>query len=156
MSYYFIGHFERSWEYKFYDPTIKSIFESKITQFFEDVEFAGRDRIRDFVFKDEYIDIPINIIDIDQDLISDFVQDLTYQDNVGEPPIQEFVLEKRTLPPQESMALRRSNKEKRNAVPNDYIVFWHCISTRTWGRQWSDKGWFDYFYQAMQSSNFHK
>ncbi|KAL9419515.1 hypothetical protein AB3S75_037305 [Citrus x aurantiifolia] len=32
---------ERSTEYKFYDPTNKSIFESKNAHYFEDVEFEG-------------------------------------------------------------------------------------------------------------------
>jgi len=83
----------------------------------------GGDIVRDFVFEEEYVDIPIGAIDIDQDLISDLVQDTTNQDNVREPPIQEVIPEEQTLPPQEPMPLRRSTRERRSAVPNDYIVF---------------------------------
>ena len=52
---------------------------------FEDVKFAGGDTVRDFVFEEEYVDIPISVIDIDH--ILDLVQDTTNQGNVGEPSI---------------------------------------------------------------------
>ena len=41
MSNYFIGYSERFRGYKFYDPTIMSIFEMENAIFFEDVEFGG-------------------------------------------------------------------------------------------------------------------
>ena len=47
----------------------------------------------------------------------------TNQDNVGEPPIQEIVPEEQTLTPQEPMPLRRSTRERRSAVPDNYVVF---------------------------------
>ncbi|KAJ4728701.1 Retrovirus-related Pol polyprotein from transposon TNT 1-94 [Melia azedarach] len=98
VSCYFIGYSERSRGYKFYDPRTKSIFESGNAQFFEDVELAKRDNVRDFVFEEEYIDIPTGVIGIDQDLILDLVQD-TNQDNVGEPLIQEIVPEEQAQDP---------------------------------------------------------
>ena len=52
------------------------------------------------VFEEEYVDIPISVIVIDQVLIPDFVQNTTDQDNVGEPPIQEVLPKEQTLPPQ--------------------------------------------------------
>ena len=53
MSGYFIGYSERSRGYKFYDHTIKSIFETGSATFFEDVEFGGRNKVRDIVFEKE-------------------------------------------------------------------------------------------------------
>ena len=50
----YIGYFERSRGYKFYDPTTKSIFETGTARFFEDVEFDGGDKDMDFVFEEEY------------------------------------------------------------------------------------------------------
>ena len=50
VSCYFIGYFERSRGYKFYDPTTKSIFETGNARFFEDVEFDRGDKDRDFFF----------------------------------------------------------------------------------------------------------
>ena len=58
-------------------------------RFFEDVAFAGGERVRDFVFEEEYVDIPPILIDNyqDHDSIPDIVQEATpYQDNVIEPP----------------------------------------------------------------------
>ena len=34
-------------------------------RFFEDVEFDGGDKDRDFSFEEEYVDIPTVVIDID-------------------------------------------------------------------------------------------
>ena len=72
MNCYFIGYFEDPC-FKFYDPTNKPIFESGNTWLFEDVEFAEGDTIRDFIFEEEYVNIPKGIIRIDQSLIPDFV-----------------------------------------------------------------------------------
>ena len=41
VSCYFIGHSKRSRGYKFYNPTIRSIFETENTRFFMEVEFVG-------------------------------------------------------------------------------------------------------------------
>ena len=58
MSSYFIGYSERSRGYKSYDPTLRSIFEMGTATFFEDVEFGGRNKVRDIVFEDESVSIP--------------------------------------------------------------------------------------------------
>ena len=65
ISCYFIGYSERSWGYKFYDPMTKSIFEIGNARFFEDVEFVGGDKVRDFVFEKECVNIPTIAIDND-------------------------------------------------------------------------------------------
>ena len=63
MSSNFIGYSERSRGYKFYDPTIKPIFELGIATFFEDVEFRGRNKVRDIVFEKELVSIPTTTFD---------------------------------------------------------------------------------------------
>jgi transposase InsO family protein len=128
ISCYFIGYSERSRGYKFYDPTTKAIFETGNARFFEDVEFAGGERVTDFVFDEEYVEIPLIAIDNDRDQVSipDIVQEATPdQDNVIISPSesQQLVPEEQTLQPQELMPLRRSTRERRSAVPDDYIVF---------------------------------
>ena len=47
------------------------------------------------------------------------------QDNVEQLPtqVEVIVLEEQTQQPQEQMPLRRSTRERRNVVPDDYIVF---------------------------------
>ena len=126
VSCYFIGYYERSRGYKFYDPTIQSIFQTGNAWFFEEVECARTDKVRDFVFEEECVNIPIVAIDNNQTSITDIVQEANQdQDNDEEPPIpnQEIVPEEQTLQPQEPMSLRRSTREMRSAIPDDYIVF---------------------------------
>ncbi|KAL6322006.1 hypothetical protein AAG906_003147 [Vitis piasezkii] len=53
VSSYFIGYAERSRGFKFYDPAIRSIFETGTATFFEDVEFGGRNQARNIVFEEE-------------------------------------------------------------------------------------------------------
>ena len=84
VSYYFIGYFERSKGYKFYDPITKSIFESGNARFFEDVEFAREDKVKVFVFGKEFVYILLMAIDNDQDqapipdiIIPDIIQEAT-------------------------------------------------------------------------------
>ena len=120
VSCYFIVYSERSRGYKFYDLTTKSIFETGIARFFEDVKFDGGDKDMDFVFEEEYVDIPTIVIDIDQAPIPDIVQEADpNQNNIQEPPVPE----EQTLPPPEPTPLRRSTIERRSAVLDDYIVF---------------------------------
>ena len=120
VSCYFIGYSENSRGYKFYDPTTKSIFETVNARFFEDAEFDGGDKDRDFSFEEEYVGIPTAIIDIDQAPIPDIVQEANpNQNNIQEPPVPE----EQTLPPPEPTPLRRSTRERRSALPDDYIVF---------------------------------
>ena len=120
VSCYFIGYSERFRGYKFYDPTTKSIFETGNARFFEDVEFDGGDKDRDFDFEEEYVDIPIAVIDIDQAPIPDIVQDADpNQNNIQEPPVPE----EQTLPPPEPTPLRRSTRDMISALSDDYIVF---------------------------------
>ncbi|KAK4404157.1 Retrovirus-related Pol polyprotein from transposon TNT 1-94 [Sesamum angolense] len=61
------------------------------------------------------------------DIVKDFdlnsINGAIDQDNVIEPPIQETVTEKQTPTPQEPLPLRRSTRERRSALPDDYIVF---------------------------------
>ena len=76
MSSYFIGYSERSRGYKFYDPTIKSIFETENAISFEDVEFGGRNKVRDIVFEEESITIPTTAFDSVQSSIPVFVREV--------------------------------------------------------------------------------
>ena len=54
--------------YKFYDPKLKTIFETGTTTFIEDIEFGGKNKVRDFVLEEESVTIlePIHIVVFDQ------------------------------------------------------------------------------------------
>ena len=81
VSCYFIRYSERSRGYKFYNFTTRSIFETGNAWFFEDVEFDGGDKDRDFVFEEEYADIPTHVFDIVQVPIPDIVQEVDPNQN---------------------------------------------------------------------------
>ena len=44
VTCYFVGYFERSKGYKFYNPTTRSFFETRNAHFFEDVGLGGDSR----------------------------------------------------------------------------------------------------------------
>ena len=124
VSSYFIGYSERSRGYKFYDPKLKTIFETGIATFFEDIEFRGRNKIRDIVFQEnldstipiesELTPLPVvafNIPSIDQ------IQDQEQQDIVDQ------IHKIQTQQPQNQELLWRSTRKRRSAMSNDYIVF---------------------------------
>ena len=81
---YFIGYFERSRVYKFYDPMVITIFEMRTATFFEDVAFRVRNKVRGIVFEDgesfsppsitlNYVQILIPVIDQETNLDQDNV-----------------------------------------------------------------------------------
>jgi len=118
VSNNFIGYSERSRGYKFYDPTIKPIFELGIATFFEDVEFRGRNKVRDIVFEKELVSIPTTTFDSVQASIPVIVREAdmeSQQDNVEQLPTQAevIVLKEQTQQPQEQMPLRRSTREEK-------------------------------------------
>ncbi|XP_051139235.1 uncharacterized protein LOC127257015 [Andrographis paniculata] len=55
VNSYFIGYLEWARGYKFYDPTSRTVFETVIAKFFEDVDFRGRNTVLDFTFEDQEI-----------------------------------------------------------------------------------------------------
>lgn len=63
VGYYFIGCSARSNRYKFYNIMNKFIFEFINTMFFGDVEFTGKNTLRNFIFEEDYIDIFIGVIE---------------------------------------------------------------------------------------------
>ena len=94
--------------------------------FFEDVEFGGRNKVKDIVFEEESVSIPTIAFDNVQVSIS--VNDKKanpdpQSDNIDQPPIQDEVIvpEEQTQQPQEPVQLRLSTRERRNAIPDDFF-----------------------------------
>ena len=129
ISCYFVGYAERSRGYKFYDPTLRSFFETGNARFLEEVEFGKEENIRKVVFEEEpVIDsaqvlIPIAVQEttpvIDNDvptIVDDIVQEQDNDEVLPQIPIQQ------PQQPQE-VPLRRSVRERRSAIPDDYIIF---------------------------------
>ena len=59
--------------FKFYDSTSKSFFDTSNAKFLEEVELEGKDKVRDIIFKEEFIFRSTIAIDDDQELIPDIV-----------------------------------------------------------------------------------
>ena len=78
ISWYFVGYVERSQSYKFYDSTLRSIFETGNARFLEEFEFGKEKNIRKVVFEEE------PLIYSDQVLVPITVQDTTpvIEDNI--------------------------------------------------------------------------
>jgi len=126
VSNYCIGYSKRSRGYKFYDTKLKTIFETGTATFFEDIEFGGKNKIRDFVLEEESVTIPKPI----HTGSFDKANSEPLQDIVIESPTQDnlVVHEEQTQDPQEPMLhepilLRRSTRERRNVIPDDYVIF---------------------------------
>ena len=134
MSYYFVGYFERSRGFKFYDPLTRSFFETGNVKFIENVELSGREPLRKVVFEEKSVSIPIITTGhghIMFDVTIQNVQPITKIEDTPEiPPIQVMepvqVHEEVTQQPQEpqiQVSLRRSTKERRSTISDDYVVY---------------------------------
>ena len=101
VSCYFVGYVERSRGFKFYNPIIRSFFETGNARFFEDVEFVGEDNIRSVVFEEEQennqdlvlipdvVFCPNIALDNAQAILPNIVQDVVVQDNNEVLPTQD-------------------------------------------------------------------
>ena len=94
--------------------------------FFEDIEFGGKNKVRDFILEEESVTIPESI----HTIAFDKANSKPLQDIVIESPTQDnlVVHEEQTQDPQELMLhepvpLRRSTRERRSAILDDYVIF---------------------------------
>ena len=134
VSCYFVGYSERSRGFKFYDPSTRSFFETSNAKFIEDVELSGREPLRKVVFEEESVSIPIITTGHGHIIFDDTIQNVQsitkIQDTHEIPltlvmePIQ--VHEEVTQQPQEpqvQVPLRRSTRERRSTISDDYVVY---------------------------------
>jgi hypothetical protein len=139
VSYYFIGFAERSRGYKFYDPTNRIIFEINTVKFFEYVMVQRRntnhivfEESQDSFIRETPTSVPI-VIRISGDSLVPEPTSVVNEHIVNEPleieenPEQDNVdVDEEPIPPQEpqeTVPLRRSTRERRSAISNNYIVF---------------------------------
>ncbi|KAH9741472.1 Integrase catalytic domain-containing protein [Citrus sinensis] len=122
VNSYFVGYAERSRGFKFYDPKGSTV-----------------------AFDNVQVLIPV----IDHE-VNSYPQP---SNNIVQPQHQHemIVPEEQTQQPQEPVQLRRSTRERRNAISDDYIVFLQEHEDET-GVMEDDP---INFHQAMQSSNSH-
>nr|CAN71504.1 hypothetical protein VITISV_021017 [Vitis vinifera] len=77
-SCYFVGYFERSRGFKFYDPLTRCFFEMGNAKFIEDIKLSGREPLRKVVFEEEYeyVSIPIITIEHGHIMFDDTIQNV--------------------------------------------------------------------------------
>ncbi|RVW13581.1 Retrovirus-related Pol polyprotein from transposon TNT 1-94 [Vitis vinifera] len=134
VSCYFVGYSERSRGFKFYDPSTRSFFETSNAKFIEDVESSGREPLRKVVFEEESVNIPIITTGHGHIMFNDTIQNVQsitgIQDTPEIPPAQVMepiqVHQEVTQQPQEpqvQVPLRRSTRERRSTISDDYVVY---------------------------------
>ncbi|RVW97188.1 Retrovirus-related Pol polyprotein from transposon TNT 1-94 [Vitis vinifera] len=134
VSCYFVGYSERSRGFKFYDPSTRSFFETGNAKFIEDVELSGREPLRKVVFEEEFVNIPNITTGHGHIMFNDTIQNVQsitgIQDTPEIPPTQVMepiqVHQEVTQQPQEpqvQVPLRRSTRERRSTISDDYVVY---------------------------------
>ncbi|RVW62736.1 Retrovirus-related Pol polyprotein from transposon TNT 1-94 [Vitis vinifera] len=134
VSCYFVGYSKRSRGFKLYDPSTRSFFETGNTKFIEDVELSERESLRNVVFEEEFVSSPIietghGHIMFDGTIQN--VQPITHFVDTPEIPHTQVVEpiqvhEEVTQQPQEpqvQVPLRRSTRERRSTISDDYVVY---------------------------------
>ncbi|RVW63854.1 Retrovirus-related Pol polyprotein from transposon TNT 1-94 [Vitis vinifera] len=106
MSCYFIGYSERLRGFKFYDPSTRSFFETSNAKFIEDVELSRREPLRKVVFEEEFVNTP----EIPPAQVMELIQ---VHEEVTQQPQE----------PQVQVPLRRSTRERRSTISDDYVVY---------------------------------
>ncbi|TYK04878.1 Retrovirus-related Pol polyprotein from transposon TNT 1-94 [Cucumis melo var. makuwa] len=105
ISCYFVGYFEHSQGFKFYNPTLKLFFEIENAKFLEGVEFEGEDDIKKVVFKEKLVSLPnVGIDDVQTPIPNFTMEPIIEQDNNEVPKVQ-------TQQSQE-VPLRRSTRKR--------------------------------------------
>ncbi|KAA0062162.1 Retrovirus-related Pol polyprotein from transposon TNT 1-94 [Cucumis melo var. makuwa] len=105
ISCYFVGYFEHSRGFKFYNPTLKLFFEIENAKFLEGVEFEGEDNIKKVVFEEKLVSLPNVGIDDVQTPIPNFTMEPVIEQDNNE------VLKVQTQQSQE-VPLRRSTRKR--------------------------------------------
>ncbi|RDX78231.1 hypothetical protein CR513_41517, partial [Mucuna pruriens] len=150
VSNYFVGYAECSRGYKFYDPTSRSFFETGNARILDLRKLSlGRKKSINNIGQ---VLVPITIQETTlvigdnvQTTVPDIVLEQSYDETLPQTPLEQ------PQQPQQ-VSLRRSIRERRHAIPDDYIVF---LQEHEDGIGLTEDDPIN-FCQAMQSSNSQK
>ncbi|KAL6348428.1 hypothetical protein AAG906_005736 [Vitis piasezkii] len=134
VSCYFVGYSERSRDLKFYDPSTRSLFKTGNAKFIEDVELSGREPLRKVVFEEKYVSILIITTRHGHIMFNDTIQNAQpiteiedtpeiYPTQVMEPIQVHEEVTQQPQEPQVQVPLRRSTREMRSTISDDYVVY---------------------------------
>ena len=125
ISRYFIGYPDKSKEYKFYCPNHSvRIVETGNARFLENGEISGSNEPRKVDVEEIRVDIPP--LFLPQEIIVpqpvEQVEENEQHNRDGSLPPENIAIENVEEPPQPA-PLRRSQRERRPAITNDYVVY---------------------------------
>ena len=124
ISGYFIGYPEKSKGYRFYCPTHNTrIVETGNARFIENGETSGSEASQNVEIKEIRVQVPLSCASSSRLVVPHVVEPHNNQEEqqVIDPMVNnEPIIEQ----PQE-IALRRSQRERKSAIPNDYVVYLH-------------------------------
>jgi len=124
VSYFFVGYSERSRCFRLYCSSTKNIIEIDDANFIEDIQNSKNKSHKNFTFEKDQIVILMVTVPNDEVIVSlqhkNTVVPLqgTYTVYSEEDPVNEVELENL-----QSQVPKRSARERRSAIANDYIVY---------------------------------
>ena len=125
ISGYFIGYPEKSKGYRFYCPNHSTrIVEIGNARFLENDEISGSEKSRKVSFDEVRVDIPTilprrEVVTPQNNQQSEENEQPEINDSLLH---EDIAIENNVEPPQPAV-LRRSQRESRSAIPNDYVVY---------------------------------
>ena len=132
LSCHFIGYPEKSKGYRFYCPNHTTrIIETGNAKFIEEGEVSGSIKEREVIIQEVRVQIPIprvhNIPVVPNVVIAPVIDPINnneqqVNDQPTEQPHNETITDETFEAPQE-VPLRRSQRERRSAIPDDYVVY---------------------------------
>ena len=122
VSSYFIGYYKRFKGYKFFDPTLRSIFETGTATFFLRMLSLGGDiRLKTLSLRRNQFRFPRSLLTMCRFLYLSLIKKQIWI--LNQTMLIKPIPEEQTQQPQESVPLRRSTRERRTVIPDDFIVF---------------------------------
>ena len=125
ISCYFIGYPEKSKGYRFYCPTHSTrIVETGNARFIENGEASGSNKSQNVIIEEVREKVPSPITSNDIVVPTVVVQYDNVEQQLNDQPLHnEAVTIEPIVEESQGVALRRSQRERRPAIPDDYVIY---------------------------------
>ena len=127
INAFFIGYPEKSKWYRFYCPNHSTrIMETGNAKFIENDEISGSDNLQNVDVQEVRVQVPLPITSNEIVVPTIVEQPNNVEQQINEPPLHNEILDNEHVieEPQE-VPLRRSQRERKSAISNDYMVYLH-------------------------------
>uniref|UniRef100_A0A1J3K4I8 Retrovirus-related Pol polyprotein from transposon TNT 1-94 n=2 Tax=Noccaea caerulescens TaxID=107243 RepID=A0A1J3K4I8_NOCCA len=123
ISGFFIGYPEKSKGFRIYCPNHSTrIVETGNARFYENGEISGSDKVQEVIIQEIRVNIPLPLApEVGNPPV---VEPFDNEENpVNDHPLHDENIANNELVVQEEPALRRSTRERRSAIPDDYMLY---------------------------------